>query len=124
MAVNGADALAAIERRDSPRLIILDWIMPELDGIEGCRAIRKRGAEPYVYVVLLTVKGQQKEIIEGLEAGADDYVTKPFDLLELKARLRAGRRILDLQDQLLSSREQMRFEATHDFQTGLLNHSA
>jgi diguanylate cyclase (GGDEF)-like protein len=77
-----------------------------------------------LYIILLTVKGEQQEIIEGLEAGADDYVTKPFDVLELKARLRAGRRILELQEQLIASREQLRFEATHDTQTGLLNHEA
>jgi two-component system cell cycle response regulator len=124
MANDGAEALHALEQQDCPRLLILDWIMPKMDGIEVCRAIRKRGAEPYLYVILLTVKGQQREIIEGLEAGADDYVTKPFDLLELKARLRAGRRILELQDQLIASREELRFEATHDTQTGLLNHGA
>jgi two-component system, cell cycle response regulator len=124
MATDGAEALHALEQKNCPRLVILDWIMPKLDGIEVCRAIRKRMAEPYLYVILLTVKGQQREIIEGLEAGADDYVTKPFDLLELKARLRAGRRILELQDQLIASREELRFEATHDAQTGLLNHGA
>jgi two-component system cell cycle response regulator len=124
MATDGAEALHALEQKDCPRLVILDWIMPKLDGVEVCRAIRKRAPEPYLYVILLTVKGQQREIVEGLEAGADDYVTKPFDLLELKARLRAGRRILELQDQLIASREELRFEATHDAQTGLLNHGA
>ena len=122
-AVDGADALRALEQKDSPRLVVLDWIMPSLDGVEVCRAIRKRALEPYLYIILLTVKGDQKEIVEGLEAGADDYITKPFDLLELKARLRAGQRILELQDQLIASREQLRFEATHDTQTGLLNHA-
>jgi diguanylate cyclase (GGDEF)-like protein len=124
MAVDGAEALHALEQQDCPRLVVLDWIMPHLDGVEVCRAVRKRAIEPYLYIILLTVKGQQKEIVEGLEAGADDYVTKPFDLLELKARLRAGRRILELQEQLIASREQLRFEATHDAQTGLLNQEA
>jgi two-component system, cell cycle response regulator len=123
-AIDGGEALSALEEKDSPRLVILDWVMPQFDGVDVCRAIRTRALEPYTYIILLTVKGEQKEIIEGLEAGADDYITKPFDLLELKARLRAGRRILDLQDQLVASREQMRFEARHDVQTGLLNHSA
>jgi two-component system cell cycle response regulator len=123
-AIDGGEALSALEEKDSPRLVILDWIMPQFDGVDVCRAIRTRALEPYTYIILLTVKGEQKEIIEGLEAGADDYITKPFDLLELKARLRAGRRILDLQDQLVASREQMRFEARHDIHTGLLNHSA
>ena len=123
-AIDGGEALSALEEKDSPRLVILDWVMPYFDGVDVCRAIRTRALEPYTYIILLTVKGEQKEVIEGLEAGADDYITKPFDLLELKARLRAGRRILDLQDQLVASREQMRFEASHDIQTGLLNHSA
>ncbi len=123
LASDGAEALRILEAPDSPKLVVLDWIMPHLDGVEVCRAIRKRKLEPYLYVILLTVKGDQKEIVEGLEAGADDYVTKPFDLLELKARLRAGSRILELQEQLVASREQLRFEATHDTQTGLLNHA-
>jgi two-component system cell cycle response regulator len=123
MAADGAEALRILEQKDSPRLAILDWIMPHMDGVEVCRAIRKRSAEAYLYVILLTVKGEQKEIVEGLDAGADDYVTKPFDLMELKARLRAGRRILELQEQLIASRDRLRFEATHDAQTGLLNHA-
>jgi two-component system, cell cycle response regulator len=123
MAADGAEALRILEQKDSPRLAILDWIMPPMDGVEVCRAIRKRSAEAYLYVILLTVKGEQKEIVEGLDAGADDYVTKPFDLMELKARLRAGRRILELQEQLIASRDRLRFEATHDAQTGLLNHA-
>jgi diguanylate cyclase (GGDEF)-like protein len=123
LAVDGAEALRTLEQEGSPRLAVLDWIMPQLDGVEVCRAIRKRALEPYLYIILLTVKGEQKEIVEGLDAGADDYVTKPFDLMELKARLRAGRRILELQNQLIASREQLRFDATHDTQTGLLNHA-
>jgi two-component system cell cycle response regulator len=124
IAVDGVEALRMLEEKDSPRLVILDWIMPNMDGVEVCRTIRRRTAEPYSYVILLTVKGQQREIVEGLESGADDYITKPFDLLELKARLRAGRRILELQDQLIASRDLLRFEASHDAQTGLLNHAA
>jgi diguanylate cyclase (GGDEF)-like protein len=124
IAVDGVEALRMLEEKDSPRLVILDWIMPNMDGVEVCRTIRRRTAEAYSYIILLTVKGQQGEIIEGLESGADDYITKPFDLLELKARLRAGRRILELQDQLIASRDLLRFEASHDAQTGLLNHAA
>jgi two-component system cell cycle response regulator len=124
IAVDGAEALRALDQPDCPRLIVLDWIMPHLDGVELCRIIRKRPQEPYFYVILLTVKEQQQEIVEGLEAGADDYVTKPFDLHELKARLRAGKRIIELQQQLIASRDQLQFEATHDSHTGLLNHAA
>jgi diguanylate cyclase (GGDEF)-like protein len=124
IAVDGAEALRELEQENSPRLVVLNWIMPHLDGVEVCRAVRQRALEPYLYIILLTVKGQQQEIIEGLEAAADDYLTKPFDVLELKARLLAGWRILGLQEQLIASREPWRFEATHDTQTGLLNHDA
>jgi two-component system cell cycle response regulator len=114
---DGAEALRVLEQEGSPKLVILDWMMPHLDGVEVCRAIKKRIAEPYVYIILLTAKGHQDEINEGLEAGADDYITKPFDLQELKARLRVGKRILELHEQLVA-------QATHDSLTGLLNRSA
>jgi two-component system, cell cycle response regulator len=122
--VDGAEALAIVNGTDCPRLMVLDWMMPHVDGVEICRAIRKLAREPYIYVILLTARGRQEEIIEGLEAGADDYITKPFDLEELKARLRAGKRILDLQEQIVSAREQLRVQATHDSLTGLLNRPA
>lgn len=124
VATDGVEAFRVLEQPDCPRLAILDWMMPLKDGIEVCRAIRKRGSEPYVYMILLTAKGQQVEVVEGLEAGADDYLTKPFDLLELKARLRVGQRLVELQEQLVSAREQLRIEATHDSLTGLWNHGS
>jgi len=114
---DGAEALRVLEQKESPKLVILDWMMPNMDGVEVCRAIKKRAAEPYVYIILLTAKGHQEEINEGLEAGADDYITKPFDLQELKARLRVGKRILELHEQLVS-------QATRDSLTSLLNRSA
>jgi two-component system, cell cycle response regulator len=92
--------------------------------VDICRIIRKSAREAYVYIILLTARGHQAEIIQGLEAGADDYVIKPFDLHELKARVRAGIRILELQEQLVAAREQSRAQATHDSLTGLLNHGA
>jgi len=121
-ACDGEEAFRLLERTDCPRLAILDWMMPGKDGIEICREIRKRGPESYVYMILLTAKGQQAEVIEGLDAGADDYLTKPFDLHELKARLRVGKRLIELQEQLVSAREQLRIEATHDSLTGVWNH--
>jgi two-component system, cell cycle response regulator len=123
-AANGAEALRVLQESDCPRLAILDWMMPEMDGVEVCRAVRKLGREPYIYIILLTAKEQQKEIVEGLEAGADDYITKPFDLHELKARLRAGKRILELQEQLVTARDELRVRATHDSLTGLWNRGA
>lgn len=123
-AANGAEALRALDAVDYPRLCVLDWMMPEVDGVDVCRIIRERAREPYVYVILLTSKAEQKEIVEGLESGADDYIVKPFDLHELKARLRSGKRILDLQEQLVSARELLRTQATHDSLTSLLNRAA
>jgi two-component system cell cycle response regulator len=123
-AADGAEALRVLNQPDSPRLVILDWLMPGMDGVEVCRMVRASAREPYQYIILLTAKGHQTEIIEGLEAGADDYITKPFDLQELKARLRAGKRILELQEQLVSAREQLRIQATHDSLTGLFNRRA
>ena len=124
MACNGGEAIEVIGQPDSPRLILLDRMMPQADGLEVCRTIRKAAAEPYVYIILLTAQGQQREIIEGFEAGADDYITKPFDAEELKARVRTGARIVELQEQLIAAREQLRIQATHDALTGLLNRAA
>src|SRR3954471_11959364 len=99
-------------------------MMPAIDGVEVCRKVRGTTREPYVYIILLTAKGHSTEIIQGLEAGADDYITKPFDLQELKARLRAGKRILKLQEQVVRAREQLRVQATYDSLTGLFNRMA
>lgn len=121
---NGEQAWNALQEENAPQLAVLDWMMPRLDGVEVCRRLRQRGPEPYVYVLLLTAKGQKQDIVEGLEAGADDYLTKPFDPGELQARLRAGRRILALQEALISARDALRFQATHDPLTGLWNRLA
>jgi diguanylate cyclase (GGDEF)-like protein len=123
-AADGSEALRIMSEEDGPRLSVLDWMMPSLDGVDVCRAIRRAAREPYLYIILLTAKGHPTEIIEGLEAGADDYITKPYDLQELKARLRAGKRILELQQQLVTAREQLRMQATHDSLTGLFNRAA
>ena len=122
--VDGADALRVLAQPDSPTLVVLDRMMPHIDGLEVCRRIRTISAERYVYVILLTANGHQNEIIEGFEAGADDYITKPFELSELKARVRTGARIVQLHEELIAAREQLRIEATHDSLTGLLNRTA
>ena len=118
---DGEEAWQILQEEDAPQMAILDWMMPQMDGIEVCRRLRRRGPEPYVYVLLLTAKGQKRDVVEGIEAGADDYLTKPFDPGELQARLRAGRRILALQGALISARDALRFQATHDPLTGLFN---
>jgi diguanylate cyclase (GGDEF)-like protein len=118
---NGLDAWEGMQAADAPRLAVLDWMMPYMDGVEVCRRIRAAAREPYVYVLLLTARTESQDLVEGMEAGADDYLTKPFNAQELRVRLRAGRRILDLQQQLMKAREALRVQATHDALTGLLN---
>jgi two-component system, cell cycle response regulator len=124
VAEDGAQASAVLQRPDSPKLVLLDWVLPDIEGIELCRHIRQAGSSrPYVYVILLTSKDGRQDMLHAMEAGADDYLVKPFDELELKARLMVGKRILDLQDELVQAREAMRHAATHDSLTELLNRS-
>jgi len=124
IARNGLEAWRILQAEDAPKLAILDWIMPGMDGIEVCREIRKRVHEPYIYLILLTAKDRKKDVVAGMDSGADDYLAKPFDPDELKVRLRAGMRILDLQAELLAARERLQYQATHDSLTGLLNRAA
>lgn len=123
-AVDGDAAWAILSRPDSPRLAILDWMMPGLDGVELCRRVRAQGQEPYLYAILLTGREGRDDVVAGLEAGADDYVTKPFDAQELRVRVRAGERICALQEELVAARERLRHEATHDRLTGAWNRAA
>ena len=124
LAGNGMEAWEHLQANDGPRLAILDWMMPGMDGVEVCRRVRAVGKEPYTYLLLLTAKTESGDLVEGMEAGADDYITKPFDAHELRVRLRAGRRILDLQEELVLAREALRREATHDGLTGVWNRTA
>nr|MBI3613677.1 diguanylate cyclase [Nitrospirota bacterium] len=124
VAQNGREAWAALQQADAPRMAVLDWMMPELDGTEVCQEVRKRSDQSYTYLLLLTSKSHKAEIIAGLNAGADDYLTKPVDLEELRARLQAGRRILDLETKLVAAQEALRVQATHDALTGLWNRAA
>ena len=98
---NGAEAWQELHTRSAPNLAILNWMMPGIDGIDLCREVRKQKRQAYVYIILLTGKDRKRDIIEGIGAGADDYVTKPFNPHELKVRLRAGRRILEMQTKLV-----------------------
>jgi diguanylate cyclase (GGDEF)-like protein len=121
---NGAQALQSLGAADSPELLLLDWMMPEMDGVELCRRIRALHKPVYPYIVLLTSRDAKQDLVLALEAGADDYLTKPFHVDELRARLRAGTRILRLQSDLIHAREQLRFQATHDALTGVWNRRA
>ena len=101
VARNGAEAWAVLQHADAPRLAILDWMMPTMSGLEVCQKVRNYNAVDYTYLILLTAKDQKDDLIMGLEAGADDYVTKPFNAAELRARLQVGERILALETALL-----------------------
>lgn len=113
MACNGREALELCQAEHFP-IIITDWVMPEMDGIEFCRAMRATPSEQYVFILLLTALDKKDELITGLDAGADEYLVKPFHEIELAARLRAAQRILDLE----SSLKQL---ALHDQLTGAYN---
>ena len=117
VADDGDKAWEVLQREDAPQLAILDWVMPGMDGPEICREVRTFGDQRYIYLLLLTAKSEKEDLVKGMEAGADDFLTKPFDVQELRTRLRAGTRILDLQ-------ETLRVQATHDSLTGLWNHAA
>jgi two-component system cell cycle response regulator len=106
------------------QIVVADWMMPEMDGIELCRQIRGTEGRPYVYVILVTSRDHRDDIVTGLCAGADDYLTKPIHHGELQARIGAGKRIVDLQNRLLAAQEQLQIEATHDALTGLWNRRA
>lgn len=123
-AANGREAVSELAKPDGPRLALVDWMMPELDGLGVCREVRNLHEESYIYIVLLTSKESSEDVVQGLEAGADDYLTKPCDPAELKARLHTGRRILELENKLVEARENMRFKATHDALTSLWDRGA
>ncbi len=121
-AKDGKEAWKLLMKSDAPRLAVLDWMLPEIDGIEICRRLRDRPEDaPYTYTILLTSKSRQHEMLEAMDAGADDFLAKPFDPLELKARLLVGKRIVELQQKLVSANNALHFVASHDFLTGAWN---
>src|ERR1700686_1845230 len=117
-AEDGDAAWENLKSPDAPRMALLDRMMPGQNGVDVCRALRKQRPEPYTYILLLTAKDAKESVVEGLESG-DDYLTKPFNPQELKARIRVGLRLLELEDNLVQARETMRFKAMHDALTGV-----
>jgi phosphoserine phosphatase RsbU/P len=97
---DGQAAFEALCREDAPRLAILDWMMPHLDGLTVCRRLREDSAKRSTYIILLTARGEKHDIVAGLDSGADDYITKPFDRDELQARVNVGLRMVALQQNL------------------------
>jgi two-component system, cell cycle response regulator len=126
VACDGVEAWNALQAAEGPMVAILDWVMPGLTGPEVCRRVREREKEKdtYTYLLLLTSKSLKEDLIEGMESGADDYITKPFDQHELKVRLRAGTRIIDLQRELVAAKDALREQATKDFLTRIWNRSS
>ena len=133
---NGLDALAALQQENAPLIAILDWMMPGLDGVEVCRRVRERSEGASIYLILLTALNEKENLIQGLEAGADDYLTKPFDRHELRMRVKAGARVVELQNSLRQqvreleqavaerklAEDALRNLSLTDHMTGLYNH--
>jgi signal transduction histidine kinase len=98
VAVDGVEAWECLQSPEAPRLLLLDWIMPRLDGVSLCRMIRERLSRSYLYIIMVTARESRADLLAGFEAGADDYIAKPIDPEELKARLRVGQRVLELEE--------------------------
>ncbi len=114
---NGIEAWEVLQQDDSPNLVVLDWMMPGMDGIEVCRKVREMAFPLYTYIILLTARSRKEDIIVGLDSGVDDYIVKPFHDEELKYRLKIGERIIELEKRILNM-------ASTDYLTGLLNRRA
>lgn len=119
---DGNQAWEVLKQEDPPRLAILDWVMPGMAGIGITRRLRALRKSPYTYIILLTAKANREDLLEGMDAGADDYIIKPFDVDELMVRIRAGQRIVELQEEVMRANARLSYAATHDQLTGVLNH--
>jgi len=123
-ASDGAHAWQELQKLDGPRLAILDRTLPGMDGLEICREARRHTELPYVYILLMLAKGQEQDMLEGMKAGADDFLMKPLDLNELMIRLRLAKRVLELQEELQSAHAAIGYQTTHDPLTGFANRAS
>lgn len=121
---DGAEAWKELQKPDAPSLAILDWMMPKMDGLEVVRRVRSLQSQKPPYLIMLTSKADKADIVTGLNTGANDYLPKPFDHGELRARVEVGRRMLELQSELTEARNALAYEASHDYLTGILNRRA
>ncbi|MCD6288825.1 MAG: response regulator, partial [Candidatus Hydrogenedentes bacterium] len=125
-ACDGEQAMNILDADEPPAVAVLDWMMPGLDGVEVCRKIKNGRStdEKFVYVILLTAKTATEDLAAAMATGADDYIVKPFNNEELRARVRAGERIAELQHRLIEANHRLEKKASHDSLTGLLNRGA
>lgn len=123
---NGDEAWRKLQRADAPQIALLDWMMPGMDGVEVCKKLREKemAQEQYTYLMLLTSKGSKKNIVIGIGAGADEYIVKPYDTNELRVRIHAGQRIIQLQSQLLAAKRELMMLSRTDPLTGTFNRRA
>ncbi len=123
---DGQQVRDRLQAEAPPKLVILDWMMPGYTGPELCAMIRKntRDDHPYTYCILLSAMGEKEHIVKGMEAGADDYIIKPFDYHELRVRVRAGRRIIELQSDLREAKQKLLLQSRADHLTGIFNRRA
>lgn len=121
---DGAQALEVLEADNPPQLLLIDWEMPRLNGLALCQHLLEKEKDKPPYIILLTGRSGTDNVVAGLEAGANDYISKPFENAELQARLKVGKRMLELQDELHRAKEAMTIQAKYDVLTGLMNRRA
>jgi two-component system, cell cycle response regulator len=121
---DGNRAWRIMQQSDAPNIAVLDWEMPGMDGLEVCKRIRETPASNPPYIIILTARGEKADIVKGLDAGANDYISKPYDNDELHARVRVGQRMVELQTELIAAKDALAHEAMHDPLTGILNRRA
>ena len=112
-ASDGDEAWALLQEKGAPQLALLDWMMPGIDGVSLCRKLREQPRQAPLYLILLTAKSERADIVKGLEAGANDYIAKPYDISELRARVEVGRRMLEVQGQLVDKVHELREALDH-----------
>ncbi len=121
---DGQEALTAMQAPDAPRIAILDWNMPKMDGPEVCRRIKEARQDNPPYLILLTARDDESDIVAGLESGANDFISKPYNAKELRARVGVGQKMVELQSALINTRDALAYQATHDPLTDILNRRA
>jgi len=124
LACNGKEAWDVMQAEDAPRLVILDWQMPEMSGIEVCKKIRENDTSDPPYLIVLTSRDEKKDIVKALDAGANDFISKPYDNEELQARINVGKRMVELQSALGDAYKALQHEAMHDPLTSIYNRRA